>query len=73
MYLVDAIRKDREMGARLLIEEFGVRLFATAYRLCLNDADAEDLTSRTFARAVELRGLPISTESLPSSRGCAQS
>lgn len=53
MFLVDAILKDREAGTRLLIEEFGVRLFATAYRLCLNDADAEDLTFRTFARAVE--------------------
>ena len=53
MFLVDAIRKDREAGARLLIDEFGARLFATAYRLCLNDADAEDLTFRTFARAVE--------------------
>ena len=53
MFLVRAIRKDRESGARFLIEEFGARLFATAYRLCLNDADAEDLASRTFARAVE--------------------
>ena len=53
MSLVDAIRKDRERGARLLVGEFGARLYATAYRLCLNDADAEDLTSRTFARAVE--------------------
>ena len=53
MFLVCAIREDRESGARFLIEEFGTRLFATAYRLCLNDADAEDLASRTFARAVE--------------------
>lgn len=53
MLLVDIIRKNREAGARLLIEEFGARLFATAYRLCQNDADAEDLTFRTFAQAVE--------------------
>ena len=50
------IAKDRERGARALVEEYGRRLYATAYRLCLNEKDAEDLVFRTFARVVERIG-----------------
>lgn len=39
--------------ARRLIREHGTRLYATAVRLCGNEADSEDIVSRTIARAVE--------------------
>ena len=51
--LVKAIRERPEEGARLLIRTYGQRLYATAFRLCQNETDAEDLVARTFARAVE--------------------
>lgn len=47
------IADDPEEGARALLAEYGERLYATAYRLCLNEADAEDLAFRTMARAIE--------------------
>ena len=37
----------------MLVEEYGARLYATAFRLCLNEKDAEDLVFRTLARAIE--------------------
>ena len=46
------IKDNPEEGARLLVEHFGQRLYATAYRLCLNYADAEDLVFQTLAQAV---------------------
>ena len=50
------IAEDSERGAEALIEEYGTRLYATAFRLCQNEKDAEDLVFRTFARVVERIG-----------------
>lgn len=36
----------------MLVEEYSARLYATAFRICLNEKDAEDLVVRTFARVV---------------------
>ena len=44
---------DAEKGARVLVEEYAARLYATAFRICLNEKDAEDLVYRTFSRVVE--------------------
>ena len=50
------IAEDAERGAEALVEEYGTRLYATAFRICLNEKDAEDLVFRTFARVVERIG-----------------
>ena len=50
------IAEDAERGAEALIEEYGTRLYVTAFRLCQNEKDAEDLVFRTFARVVERIG-----------------
>ena len=42
-----------EEGARLLVGKYGRRLYAAAMRMCRNEADAEDLVSRTLARVVQ--------------------
>ena len=42
-----------ERAARRLVDAFGERLYATAFRMCGNETDAEDLVSRTLARAIE--------------------
>ncbi len=36
----------------MLVEEYSSRLYATAFRICLNEKDAEDLVFRTLARVV---------------------
>ena len=51
--LADEIRHNPAAGARRLVAEYRDRLYQVAYRLCLNAADAEDLTFRTFQRAIE--------------------
>ncbi len=43
-------------GARLLVGKYGRRLYAAAMRLCRNEADAEDLVSRTLARVIQNAG-----------------
>ena len=48
--------KNPERGAEVLVEEYGRRLYATAFRLCQNEKNAEDLVFRTFARVVERIG-----------------
>ena len=53
MDIREEIRKNPSLGARRLTDEYGRRLFAVACHLCRNPADAEDLTFRTLARAVE--------------------
>ena len=50
--IIQKIKDDPEEGARLLVECYGQRLYATAYRLSLNYADAEDLVFQTLAQAV---------------------
>ena len=56
MQLWELIAADVESGARELVSEYGARLFATAYRICGNEKDAEDLVQRTFVRVVERIG-----------------
>ena len=47
------IAENTERGAEVLVKEYGTRLYATAFRLCQNGSDAEDLVIRTFARVIE--------------------
>ena len=54
--LVDTIRRDPEEGARRLVAQCHDRLYAVAWRLCGNAADAEDLVYRTILRGVERIG-----------------
>ncbi len=49
----ELIKNDIEKGARVLVEDYGERLYATAFRLCLDAHTAEDLVQRTFVRIVE--------------------
>ena len=56
MDLVDEIKLRPAAGARRLVAEYRERLYQVAYRLCLNAADAEDLSFRTLQRAVERIG-----------------
>ena len=49
----EKILQDREEGARVLVEDYGARLYATAFRLCLDAQCAEDLVQRTLVRVVE--------------------
>ena len=56
MDLVDEIRLRPAAGARRLVAEYRDRLYQVAYRLCLNAADAEDLSFRTLQRAIERIG-----------------
>lgn len=49
----EKIMQDREGGCRVLVEDYGARLYATAFRLCLDAQNAEDLVQRTLVRVVE--------------------
>ena len=53
MSIWSQIDENTERGAELLVKEYGTRLYATAFRLCQNGHDAEDLVFRTFARVIE--------------------
>jgi RNA polymerase sigma-70 factor (ECF subfamily) len=53
MEIWEEIAADPQMGARLLVAEYGDRLFTAAFQITQNAADAEDLVFRTFARVVE--------------------
>ncbi len=48
--LIAAAQTGDERAAGELIEDFHARIYAFLRRLAGNDADAEDLTQRTFAR-----------------------
>ena len=48
----ELIAENAERGAKVLVEEYSARLYATAFRICLNEKDAEDLVFRTFARVI---------------------
>ena len=52
MQVWELIKLDAEQGARILIKEYGDHLYATAFRLCLNECDAEDLVQRTLVNVV---------------------
>ena len=56
MEIWQAIRFDRECGAKRLVSEYGNRLYAAAVLLCQNDADAEELVFRTFDQAIKRIG-----------------
>lgn len=56
MQLWELIATDVDSGAERLVSEYGARLYATAYRICGNEKDAEDLVQRTFVRTVERIG-----------------
>ena len=47
------IAENKERGAEALVKEYGTRLYASAFRLCQNEQDAEDLVFRTFDRVIE--------------------
>lgn len=49
----ELIKHNTEEGARVLVEDYGERLYATAFRLCLDAHAAEDLVQRTLVRIVE--------------------
>ena len=46
------LKRDPDGTVRRLVAAYRTRLYQTAYRICGNAADAEDLTFRTFAQAV---------------------
>jgi RNA polymerase sigma-70 factor (ECF subfamily) len=48
--LVDRISRGEQVATVDLIDLFYERIYAFLRRLCSNDADAEDLTQRTFGR-----------------------
>ena len=53
MSLIADIHNDLEKGAIRLIAEYRGRLFSEAIRLCGDLTTAEDLVSRTFAKAID--------------------
>ena len=57
MEVWQAIREDRERGAKRLVSEYGNRLFAAAVLLCPNDSDAEELVYKSFDQAIKKIGL----------------
>lgn len=56
MQIWEQLAADVESGAKRLVSEYGARLYATAYRICGNEKDAEDLVQRTLVRTVERIG-----------------
>ena len=56
MQIWEQLATDVESGAKRLVSEYGARLYATAYRICGNEKDAEDLVQRTLVRTVERIG-----------------
>lgn len=56
MQIWEEIQADPEKGAERLVAEYGERLYATAFRICLNETDAEDLVQRTFVQVMRRIG-----------------
>ena len=56
MQIWEEIQVDPEKGAERLVAEYGERLYATAFRICLNETDAEDLVQRTFVQVLRRIG-----------------
>ena len=50
--IVEAIRKDRKIGAERLVIEYKDRLYGIAFGLCGDAAEAEDLVFRTFEQVI---------------------
>ena len=62
--LLREVAEHPESGARRLVDAFGDHLYATAFRMCGNETDAEDLVARTLAKAVEKAGDFVGESSL---------
>ena len=56
MRIWEKIKAMPELGAKELVQAYSERLYKLAFRLCSDSAMAEDLTMRTFARAVRAEG-----------------
>lgn len=52
MEIWEELKKNKEQGARRLVDEYGNRLLGAALMLCENSQDAEDLVFRTLEQAV---------------------
>ena len=52
MEVWQAIKNDKECGAKRLVSEYGDRLFGAAFLLCQDAPLAEDLVFRTFSQVV---------------------
>ena len=53
MEIWEDLKKNKESGARRLVDEYGNRLLGAALALCENSQDAEDLVFRTLEQAVK--------------------
>ena len=53
MDIVEELRKDRENGAKRLVDEYKTGLLSLARRFCHDPGDAEELVNRTFAAVIE--------------------
>ena len=53
MEIWEELKKNKESGARRLVDEYGNRLLGAALALCENSQDAEDLVFRTLEQAVK--------------------
>ena len=69
--LVERIGRGEQVAAVDLIDLFYERIYAFVRRLCSNDADAADLTQRTFGRVWQ--ALPTLAGDLRSVPGCIAS
>ena len=52
MDIVEELRRNRENGAKRLVEEYKVGLMSLASRFCHDAGDAEELVNRTFAAVI---------------------
>lgn len=53
MDIVEELRRNRENGAKRLVEEYKVGLMSLASRFCPDVGDAEELVNRTFAAVIK--------------------
>ncbi|MCQ2395093.1 MAG: RNA polymerase sigma factor [Kiritimatiellae bacterium] len=56
MEVWQAIKNDKECGAKRLVSEYGDRLFGAAFLLCQDAPLAEDLVFRTFNQSIRKIG-----------------
>lgn len=53
MEIWEELKKNKEQGARRLVDEYGNRLLGAASVFCGNAQDAEDLVVRTLEQAIK--------------------
>lgn len=53
MEIWEELKKNKDSGARKLVDEYGNRLLGAALALCENSQDAEDLVFRTLEQAIK--------------------